>query len=167
MSRATFTIVFRADGESAVASSAQASSIPRLVVATMAAAGTVAAAPFRKFRRLNLLRGSTSLMSHPPFAGVGLLAFLLPSFLLRSVEAAAFLNDLDLVAIGIGGEEEPRQRSAVVLQFAQRTRLKIFAFEAGMLGGEVIDHHRDMAVAVAEIVGRGAIQVHRQFDLER
>src|ERR1700687_5927432 len=98
----------------------------------MAAAGTVAAAPFMKFRRLNLLRWATYLMSCPPPARV---------YRLRSIEPATLLNDLDLVTIGISGEEEPRKHAAVMLQFAQRTRRKIFALEASVLGCEVV--HND------------------------
>src|ERR1700748_338196 len=63
MSRATFTNVFIVAGESVVASSAHASEMPRPVEVATATAGTVDAAPWRKTRRVYLLRRSTSLIA--------------------------------------------------------------------------------------------------------
>src|SRR5690242_2399370 len=112
MSRATLTSVFSVAGDSAIASSAQASLMPRPVLVATATAGTVVAAPCRKTRRLYLLLRSTSLM--------GFLHRLLLDCELT--EPAAFLDHLDLVSIGIGNEEEAGQRLAVVLEVAQRAR---------------------------------------------
>src|SRR5215469_9334428 len=111
MSRATFTSVFIVAGDSVVASSAQASLMPRPVLVATAATGTAVAAPFRKTRRSYLLLRSTSLMVSSVFV----------LFCWRSAEATASLDHLDLVAVGIGGEEEARQRLAVVLEVAQRS----------------------------------------------
>src|SRR5215469_6423904 len=111
MSRATFTSVFMVAGESVVASSAQASLMPRPVLVATTVTGTAVAAPFRKTRRSYLLLRSTSLMVSSVFVCC-----------LCSAEASAFLDHLDLVTVGIGGEEEARQRLAVVLEIAQRPR---------------------------------------------
>src|SRR5690349_23031044 len=148
MSRATLTSVFSVAGDSAVASSAHASLMPRPVLVATATAGTVVAAPCRKTRRLYLLLRSTSLMgvlhrlllycfnsTKARCRRVGLTSrfmFLFGHDLLRKTashfsgsclaEPAAFLDHLDLVSIGIGNEEEARQRLAVVLEVAQRPR---------------------------------------------
>ena len=42
-----------------------------------------------------------------------------PLLLIALTEAAAFLNDLDLVAVGIGDEEKARERRAGMLEIAQ------------------------------------------------
>ncbi|MGY4301756.1 hypothetical protein ACVWXN_009851 [Bradyrhizobium sp. i1.4.4] len=36
-----------------------------------------------------------------------------------------------------------------------------------MFGIEILDHHGNMSVAVAELVRLLAIEIHRQLDLER
>src|ERR1700686_1486049 len=121
MSRATFTRVFNVGGASAVASSAHASSMPIPVLAATATTGSAVAAPCRKIRRLYLPRRSTSLMGCPPLKI--LLIALFPCFDAFSscepvptslenalTEAAAFLDHLDLVAVGIGDEEKARKR---------------------------------------------------------
>src|SRR5271168_1791607 len=105
MSRATFTIVFKVAGVSVVASAAHASSMLRPALAATAATGTALAAPLRKIRRLYLPRRSTSLMGF-------LLQWMF--YLSASAETAAFLDDFDLVAVGVGDEEKARQGRAVM-----------------------------------------------------
>src|ERR1700750_1389040 len=163
MSRATFTSVFSVAAVSVVASSAQASAMPSPVVLATATAGTAVAAPFRKTRRSYLLRRSTSLMGFLRC----MLCWLLFEFIVGgSSEAAAFLDHLDLVAVGIGSEEEARQRLAVVLEVAQRSRRQLLAPEARVFGIDVVDHDGEMAVAVAERVRLLAIEIDGELDLE-
>src|SRR5690242_13748755 len=104
MSRATLSSVFIVAGESALASSAQTSSMLTAALVATATTGTAVAAPLRKTRRLCLLRRSTSLMAF------------LRGFFDWLVETSAPLDHLDPVAIGITDEEEARQRPAVVLE---------------------------------------------------
>ena len=85
---------------------------------------------------------------------------------MRLTEAAAPLDHLDLVAVGVGNEEEARQRPAVVLEFAQRPRRQFLALEPRVFGIDVVDDDSEMAVAVAERIGLGAIEIDGQFDLE-
>src|ERR1700755_375678 len=113
MSRAILTNVLRVAGDRALPSSAQASVMPMPAVEATATAGTVTAAPLRKTRRSYLLRGSTSRMA---FLRLTCCSCLFEC----SAEAAAALDHLDLVAVGIGDEEEARQGRAVVLEVAQR-----------------------------------------------
>src|ERR1700677_2747374 len=145
MSRATLTRVFRVDGASAVASSAHASSIEKPALVATATTGTAAAAPCRKIRRLYLLRRSTSLMSflhcivivdfrarwlfvEKPSRSIFLFEHDLfgkpvPTFPDHALaEAATLLDHLDLVAVGVGDKEKPRQRRAVMFEIAQRPR---------------------------------------------
>src|SRR5215510_12062398 len=123
MSRAIFKSVFKVAGVSVVASSAQASLTAKPALVAMATVGTAVAAPFRKTRRSYLLRRSTSLMGILRECTVDL----------NSAEASAALDYLDLVTVGIGDEEEARQRLAVVLEIAQRSRRQLLLLEARML----------------------------------
>src|ERR1700694_4510903 len=111
MSRATFTRVVKVVVASVVASAAHTSSMLIPALAATATTGTALAAPRRKIRRLYLPRRSTSLM--------GLLHCMW--LLIALAEAATFLDHLDLVAIGIGDEEEACERRAVMLEIAQRS----------------------------------------------
>src|SRR5579863_9093945 len=138
MSRATFTSVFKVAGRSDVASSAHASSMPIPVLAAIAAAGSAVAAPCRKIRRLYLPRRSTSLMGYPPL-----------NVLVALAEAAALLDHLDLVAVGIGHEEKARQGCAVMPEIAQRSGRQLLALEPRVLGIQMVDDDGQMAVSVA------------------
>src|SRR5262245_39623490 len=149
MSRATFTSVFSVAGASVMASSAHASEMPRPVLVATAATGTAVAAPCRKVRRLYLLLRSTSL--------IGVLPDVL--FSMQSTEAAAFLDHLDLVSVGVGDEEETRQCLAVMLEIAQRSRRQLFPLEARVLRVDVVDDHGEMAVTVAKRVGLLAVEI--------
>lgn len=82
-------------------------------------------------------------------------------------EAAAFLDHLDLVAVGIGDEEEARQRRAIMPEVAQRSWRKLVALEAGMFGVDVIDDDGEMAISVTEHIRLVAVEVDRELDLER
>ena len=68
-------------------------------------------------------------------------------------ETSSPLDHLDLVAVGVRDEEEPRQRPAVMLEVAQWSRREALALEASMLGVDVIDDDGEMAVAGAERIG--------------
>ena len=77
------------------------------------------------------------------------------------------MDHLDLVAVGIGDEEEARQRPAVVLEVAQRPGRQLLALEPRVFGVDIVDDDGEMAVAVAQRVGLLAIEIDGQFDLER
>src|SRR5262249_8798627 len=53
-------------------------------------------------------------------------------------EAATPLDHLDLVAIGVGDEEEAGKRRALVLEVTKRPGGKVFALEPGVLGINVV-----------------------------
>ena len=80
--------------------------------------------------------------------------------------SAVALEHLDLVAVGILDEEEARQRAAVVAELADRVGGEAGGGEAGVLGVEVADGEGEVAVAVAEGIGRGAALVDGELDLE-
>src|SRR5580700_8746651 len=158
ISRAALIKVFSTSGDKAAPSSAHASPMLRPVLPAIAAAGTVTAAPLRKTRRSYWLRLSTSLMCFLPHW---------TPRLLRSVEAPASLDHLDPIAVRVADEEETRERRARMFQLAQRTGRKLLARKSRMLGLKIVDHEGDVAVAVAQLIGRLAIEIHRELELER
>ena len=82
--------------------------------------------------------------------------------------APAPLQHLDLVAVGVGDEEEAGDDAARrCSEIHQLARAEARRREPRMLGVDIIDRHGKMAVAVAEIVGLGPALVDRQFELER
>src|SRR6202048_3746008 len=87
--------------------------------------------------------------------------------LIALTEAATFLDHLDLVAVGIGDEEEACERRAVMLEIAQRPGRQFFPLEARMLGIEIIDDDGEMAIAVARNVRLRSSEIHREFEFER
>ena len=83
-----------------------------------------------------------------------------------SDEPALSLQDFNLVAVRVFDEKEPGQQRALTLEFDNVTDFEIETFQPDMLGVEIIDADREMAVAVTEIVGFGAALVDCQFELE-
>ena len=66
--------------------------------------------------------------------------------------AAVALQHLDLVAVRVLHEEEPRHQAAVALKLLDVGGLQAELLEAPVLGVEVGDRERDVAVAVAVLV---------------
>ena len=67
--------------------------------------------------------------------------------------AAVALEDLDLVAVGVLDEEEPRHQRAVAVELLDVGGLQPELLEAPVLGVEIVDRERDVAVAVAVPIG--------------
>ena len=65
------------------------------------------------------------------------------------------LEHLDLVAVGVGDEEEAREQRAVPVELDELARGEARGLEARVLGVEVVDHEGEVAVAVAQRVGLG------------
>jgi hypothetical protein len=82
-------------------------------------------------------------------------------------EPSGPLQDLDLVAVRILDEEKPRDQRPVALELDNVARRKPERADAVMLGVEIGDRDREMAVAVAELIGLLAPLVDGQFKLER
>ena len=89
-----------------------------------------------------------------------------PRFRQRPSVAAVVLQDLDLVAVGILDEEEPGHQRAVAVEFLDRLAVDPGSLRSALLGLEIVDHDREMAVAVTERVGRRAAVIDGQLDLE-
>src|SRR3982074_1043854 len=81
-------------------------------------------------------------------------------------EPAAFLDHLDLVAVGIGDEEKARECCAVMLEIAQRPGRQFLSLEPGMLGIEIVDHDGEMAISVARNVRLLSLEIHSEFEFE-
>src|SRR3954453_12808943 len=135
---------------SALSSIAQAPFEARIVVAPEAATTTVAAtvAAVRRNSRRFRMR---------------LLIVCLPG---SSAVAAVPLQDLDLVAVRILNEEEPRHQPAVAVELLDRLRGDAGLGQAPVLAVEVVHAEGDMPVAVAMRVGLDAALVQGQLDLE-
>src|ERR1700735_1433080 len=82
-------------------------------------------------------------------------------------EAAALLQDFDLVAIRIFDEEKARDLLSVLIELDNLARLEALGLETTVLRVEILDDEGDVAVAVAKIVRLGAILVDRELDLVR
>src|SRR6266852_8991493 len=82
-------------------------------------------------------------------------------------EAAAFLDHLDLVAVGIGDEEKARKRRAVMLEIAQRPGRQFLSLESGVLGIEIVDDDGEVAISVARNVRLLSPEIHGEFEFER
>src|SRR5205807_10515138 len=82
-------------------------------------------------------------------------------------EAATFLNDLDLIAVGIGDEEKACERRAGMLEIAQWPGRQFLALESGVLSIEIVDDDGEMAIAVARNVRFLSPEIHGQFEFER
>ena len=67
--------------------------------------------------------------------------------------AAVPLQHLDLVAVGIGDEEEPRQQRAVAVELDDLARRQPGRLEAACSAVEIVDREGEVAVAVAELIG--------------
>src|SRR4051794_23722584 len=135
---------------SALSSIAQAPLEARIIVAPEAAATTVAAAVAVVRRNSRRFR-------------MRLLIVCLPG---SSAVAAVPLQDLDLVAVRVLDEEEPRHQPAVAVELLDRLRGDAGLGQAPVLAVEVVHAEGDVAVAVAVRVGLGAALVQRQLDLE-
>src|SRR5689334_24232193 len=81
-------------------------------------------------------------------------------------ETSAALNDLDLVAVRVGDEEEARDRLAILPEVQQRTGRQFLALETIMLGVDVVDDDGKVAKSVAERIGLRAREIDREPDLE-
>ena len=75
------------------------------------------------------------------------------------------LKHFDLVAIRVGDEEEAGQQYIAVLEFLLRQGRVAIGHQFGMALVGVVDHHGDMAVAVAMGVGLFAALVPGEFEL--
>src|SRR6476659_8831869 len=157
MSRANCASVFIVSGFSAWALSAQAPLMERPVVAATATAGGTAPAVLWKLRRSILLRRSISLIA----SSLVCVVLCCVSRGSASARTAAAVDDLDTVAVRILDEEEARDASAIARQFAQRAGLEICRPHARVLAVQVIHHHREVAVTVAEHVGGDATIIDR------
>jgi hypothetical protein len=80
--------------------------------------------------------------------------------------AAVPLQDLNLVAVRVLDEEEPRHQAAVAVKFLNRLRADPGLAEPRVQAVEVVDAERDVAVALAVGVGLGPPLVQGQLDLE-
>jgi hypothetical protein len=76
------------------------------------------------------------------------------------------LQHLDLVAVGVLDEEEPRHQPAVAVELLDLGGLQPELLEPPVLGVEVVDRERDVAVGVTVLVGLAAPLVDRELDLE-
>src|SRR5215470_18716042 len=140
-SRATFTSVVAVCSSSICSDIAQAPLGSTRIVpvpATAAAPAVVTAVVCRNWRRFMPDR----LISD------------LPSPLVLLVSSVP-LQHLDLVAVGILQEEEPRHQSAVAVEFLDRVRGQPRRHQARMLAVEIVDREGDVAVAAAVTVGLG------------
>src|SRR5690606_31707449 len=70
------------------------------------------------------------------------------------------------VAVRIGSEEEAGNGRVAVLEVDQLADGEAFGGEAGMFGIDIVDHHRQVSVAVAKIVGLRAPLVDGEFEFE-
>ena len=84
----------------------------------------------------------------------------------RSDEAPAALDDLDLVAIRIRHEEEPREGRPLVRHRLHRQGAQPGALEACVLGLDVLDRYGKMAVAVAGVVRHLLAGVDGELEFE-
>jgi hypothetical protein len=66
--------------------------------------------------------------------------------------AAVALQDLDLVPVRILDEKESRHQAAVSVKFLDVGGLQPEFLEAAVLGVEIVDRERDVAVAVAVLI---------------
>ena len=76
------------------------------------------------------------------------------------------LQHLDLVAVRVLDEEEPRHQRAVAVELLDVGGFEPLLLEPPVLGVEVGDRERDVAVAVAVLIGLLAALVDRELDLE-
>ena len=76
------------------------------------------------------------------------------------------LQHLDLVAVGVLDEEEPRHQPAVAVELLDVRRVQPLLLEPSVLGVQVIHREGDVAVAVAMLIGLVAPLVDRELDLE-
>src|SRR6266446_4764599 len=87
-------------------------------------------------------------------------------FRLGSAVTSVLLHDLDLVTVGIFHEEKARHQRPVAEEFLDRLGLQTFLAEPCVLGTEIVDHDRQMAVAVARNVGRRTPVIDGELELE-
>src|SRR5690606_7941276 len=74
---------------------------------------------------------------------------------------AVALQHLDLVAVRILHEEEARHQRAVAVELLDVRGFESELLEAPVLGVEVVDRERDVAVAVAVLIGFASPLVDR------
>src|ERR1700736_1256939 len=68
-------------------------------------------------------------------------------------EAATSLDHFDFVAVGIGDEEEARERRALMLEIAQWAGRQFLLLESGVLGVEIVDDDGEMPIPAPRKVG--------------
>jgi hypothetical protein len=76
------------------------------------------------------------------------------------------LQNLDLVAVRVLNEEEPRHQHAIAVELDDIAGLQPGGFEPRMFGVQIIHREGDMAIAVAEVIGLGSALVDGQLELE-
>src|SRR6185436_16013234 len=82
------------------------------------------------------------------------------------LEAAAALQDFDLVAVGILDEEELPERLAFVRHLLEVLRRQAGGQHARMLARKIFDDEGHVPVAVTKRIRLGATLVDGKFDLE-
>src|SRR5580693_210687 len=166
MSRATRIRVFIVSGLRPLTSRAHASeTLSRAPVEVIA----IAAAKPLADRCRNPRLDRPSLASVVSIAVIGVSSCFFSRIVLAEAlpEAAGLLQHLDLVAVRVFDEEKARDLLSVVIEFDNLARLEALSLETTMLRVEILDHEGDVAVAVAKIVGLGAILVDRELDFVR
>ena len=76
------------------------------------------------------------------------------------------LQHLDLVAVGVGDEEELGHQRSVAMEFLDRIGIEAGLAEARVLAVDIIDADSEMAVARAMRIGFAAAVVDGELDLE-
>src|SRR5258708_7202286 len=141
MSRAAWTSVFAVSGLSVVRVIAQAlrGSISTVPVASAPTPTAVTLVVCRKRRRVRRGRLSSCLMVSFPFTV--LFGLILIADAIRAISAIApvALQHLDLVAVGIGDEEEASEEIALAHELLDRRRGDAEIRHAAMLAVEIVD----------------------------
>src|SRR5437763_14896774 len=73
----------------------------------------------------------------------------LKSLWLGSAVTSMLLHDFDLVAVRIVHKEKACHQRSVAEEFLDRLGLQAFLAEPCVLGAQIVDHHRHVAVALA------------------
>src|SRR6266851_1993517 len=175
MSRAAWTSVFAVSGLSVVRLIAQAprGSISTWPVASAPTPTAVTPVVWRKRRRVRRVRLSSCLMVSFPFAMLICPVLDLIGAPVRpkpvrysSAIAPVALQHLDLVAVGIGDEEEAGEQAALAHELLDRRRRDAEAGHVAMLGGEILDDEGEMAIGLAVRVGLGAPVIDGELELD-
>jgi hypothetical protein len=82
------------------------------------------------------------------------------------LKAAPACENFDLVSVGIGDEEKPGDRLALVLKINKLARGKSRRREARMFGIQIANRNRQMPISVSKIKWICAAFVDRQLNLK-